>query len=69
MQVIQVTRWLPTLQIRRHTTGHYVCADLDMGRAELILTDAKHQAALAVFADMWAEFLRAQGWVGGGFVG
>ena len=56
--------WIP-YEIRRHTAGHYTFADLEMGQGELIVTDAKHQAALAYFADFWAEILRAQGWVGG----
>jgi hypothetical protein len=56
--------WFP-FEIRRHTAGHHVFADLEMGSGELIVTDPKHQAALACFADSWAEVLRAQGWVGG----
>jgi hypothetical protein len=55
-------RWMP-YEIRRHTAGHYAFADLDLGHAELILLDPKHQADLAAFADGWAEFLRAQGWL------
>jgi hypothetical protein len=54
--------WIP-YEIRRHTTGHQAYADLAMGDGELIVTNAKHQAALAAFADSWAEILRAQGWV------
>jgi hypothetical protein len=57
-------RWIP-YEIHRHTAGHYSCADLEMGSGELLVTDPRHQAALAVFADSWAETLRAQGWIGG----
>jgi hypothetical protein len=56
--------WVP-YEIRHHTGGHYVFADLDMAQPGLIMLDAKHQAALAAFADSWAEILRAQGWIGG----
>jgi hypothetical protein len=56
--------WIP-YAIRRHTAGQYTCADLDSGCGEIRVTDAKHQAALAVFADFWAEILRAQGWIEG----
>ncbi len=34
-----------------------------MAQGELLVTDPKHQAALAYFADAWAEILRAQGWL------
>jgi hypothetical protein len=57
-------QWI-AYEIRRHTAGHHTFADLEMGQEELIVTDPKHQAALATFADSWAEVLRAQGWVGG----
>jgi hypothetical protein len=54
-------RWIP-YAIHRHTAGHHAYADLDLARNELLVTDPKHQAALAVFADSWADILRAQGW-------
>jgi len=56
--------WIP-YAIQRHTAGQYTYADLDITRSEFTITDAKHQAALAIFADGWAETLRAQGWIGG----
>ena len=56
--------WIP-YAIQRHTAGQYTYADLDIARSEFTITDAKHQAALAIFADGWAETLRAQGWIGG----
>lgn len=60
----EASHWIP-YEIRRHTAGHHSFADLDLGDGELLLLDAKHQEALAAFADSWAETLRAQGWVGG----
>jgi hypothetical protein len=56
--------WIP-YEIRRHTAGNYSFADLELGSGELLSTDPRHQAALAAFADSWADILRAQGWVGG----
>lgn len=54
--------WIPH-QIHRHTAGNHVFADLDLANGELLVIDAKHQAALAYFADFWADILRAQGWI------
>lgn len=54
--------WLP-YEIQRMTAGHYAFADIDRQSGELIVLDAKNQAALACFADFWAEILRAQGWL------
>jgi hypothetical protein len=54
--------WIP-YEIHRHTAGNHVYADLDLANGEWIVIDAKHQAALACFADFWAEILRAQGWI------
>jgi hypothetical protein len=56
--------WIP-YEIQRHTAGHFLFADWEPASGELIVTDAKNQAALACFADFWAEVLRLQGWVGG----
>lgn len=50
-------------EIHRHTAGNHSFADLDMGSGELIVSDPKQQAALAYFADFWADILRAQGWL------
>jgi len=55
-------RWIP-YAIHRHTAGHAIFAELAKGEEELMVIDAKHQAALAYFADAWAEILRAQGWI------
>jgi hypothetical protein len=60
----EASHWIP-YEIQRHTAGHYSFADLDLGDGVLLILDAKHQEALAAFADSWAEILRAQGWVGG----
>jgi hypothetical protein len=54
--------WLP-YEIHRHTAGNHAVALLDLASGELIVIDAKQQAALACFADFWAEILRAQGWL------
>ena len=54
--------WIP-YEIQRITAGHYVFADLDLESDELLVTHDTDQAALACFADFWAEILRAQGWV------
>lgn len=56
--------WIP-YEIHRHTAGHYAAGDLDPVSGQLKVTDVQHQAALACFADFWAEILRAQGWLGG----
>lgn len=56
--------WVP-YEIERHTLGHHLFADLDTIKGELTITDARSQAALAYFADGWADVLRLQGWVGG----
>lgn len=56
--------WFP-FEIERHTTGHYLFANLDRADGELTVSDVKQQAALAYFADFWADMLRIQGWVGG----
>lgn len=58
------SHWIP-YEIRRHTAGHHSFADLDLGNGVLLILNAKHQEALAAFADSWAEILRAQGWLGG----
>lgn len=55
--------WIP-YEIRRHTTGHSAYAILSEDTHELTVTDEDNQAALADFADRWAEALRAQGWIG-----
>jgi hypothetical protein len=57
-------KWIP-YEIHRHTAGHHAFAILDLDTGHLLITNAKHQEALAVFADSWAEILRAQGWIGG----
>jgi len=54
--------WIP-YAIQRHTAGQHACADLNVVSSEFTVTDAKQQAALALFADGWAEILRAQGWI------
>jgi hypothetical protein len=54
--------WIP-YSLHRITAGRYEFADLDVIEGELLVTDAKNQAALAMFADFWAETLRAQGWL------
>ncbi len=54
--------WLP-VAIDRVSAGWHTFVDLDLGRGELILTDPKNQAALASFANFWAEVLRTQGWL------
>lgn len=54
--------WIP-YEINRHTAGHHVFADLEMETGKLLVTDPYNQAALAAFADFWAEILRAQGWI------
>jgi hypothetical protein len=56
--------WIP-YAIRRHTAGQYTCAELNSVSGEFKVTDTKHQAALAVFANFWADILRVQGWIGG----
>lgn len=56
--------WIP-FSIHRITAGWYAFADLDVIKGELLVTNAKNQAALALFADFWAEILRAQGWLEG----
>jgi hypothetical protein len=56
--------WIP-YAMRRHTIGHRVYAVLNEDASELTVTDEANQAALAEFADSWAEALRAQGWIGG----
>lgn len=55
-------QWIP-YEMNRITIGHYVFADIDMASGELLLIDPKHQAALATFAEFWAENLRMQGWL------
>jgi hypothetical protein len=54
--------WVP-YEIHRHTAGNHAFADLDLAHGELFVIDPKHQAALAYFADSWADILRAQGWI------
>ena len=54
--------WLP-YEVHSYTAGDHTFADLDMATGTLIVTDPTHQAALAMFADVWADILRAQGWV------
>jgi hypothetical protein len=54
--------WIP-YAIYRISAGWHTFADLDMTNGGLILTDPKHQASLASFADFWAEMLRSQGWL------
>lgn len=58
------SHWVP-YAIQRHTAGQRVYATLNQAATELTVTDAANQAALAEYADEWAEVLRAQGWVGG----
>src|SRR5215212_557350 len=60
--VDQAGHWIP-YRLHRITAGRYEFADLDVIERELLVTDAKNQAALALFADFWAEILRAQGWL------
>src|SRR5205823_8141662 len=57
-----VGHWIP-YSIHRITAGRYDFADLDVIEGQLLVTDSKNQAALALFADFWAETLRAQGWL------
>lgn len=54
--------WVP-YEMHRHTAGNHATAELDLASGKLLVIDAKHQAALACFADFWAEILRAQGWL------
>ena len=54
--------WIP-YAINRITSGRYEFADLDIIDGQLLVTDVKNQAALALFADFWAETLRVQGWL------
>jgi hypothetical protein len=56
--------WIP-YEIRCHTLGIWAVADLDLGSGEPLIIDEPHQAALASLTDAWAEYLRAQGWIGG----
>ena len=56
--------WYP-YEFTRHTAGHKAFAVLDEERGELVVTDEANQEALARYTDLWAEVLRAQGWIGG----
>jgi hypothetical protein len=56
--------WIPC-EIRQHLVGHQVYATVNEETAELVVTDPENQASLAEYADVWAEMLRAHGWVGG----
>lgn len=54
--------WIP-YEIRCHTLGIRWIGQVDPGSGELLIMDEVNQAALANLADMWAECLRAQGWI------